>query len=81
MHIVKIDEIHLNAPILVRFKECGYNSRATINGAGTAIIYGCNPQNSSTFEKFLLLVRYFGSDHISLHILYEMRSDAEYGTV
>ena len=35
MHLVKIDKIYLNAPILGRFKGCSYNSRATFNGAGT----------------------------------------------
>ena len=34
-HLVKIDDIHLNAPILGSFKGCGYNLRATFNGAGT----------------------------------------------
>ena len=34
-HIVKTDKIHLNAPILGRFKGCGYISRATFNGEGT----------------------------------------------
>ena len=39
-HVVKIDKIHLNTPIFSRFKGCGYNSRATSNGAGTAT--ACN---------------------------------------
>ena len=33
-HVVKTDKIYLNAPILGHFKGCGYNSRATFNGAG-----------------------------------------------
>ena len=37
-HVVKVDKSHLNAPILGRFKGCGYNSRATFNGAGTLIL-------------------------------------------
>ena len=34
-YLVEIDEIDLNAPILGRFKGCGYNSRATFNVACT----------------------------------------------
>ena len=33
-HIVKTDKIYLNAHILDSFKGCGYNLRATFNGAG-----------------------------------------------
>ena len=39
VHIVKIDKIHSNAPILGCFKECGYNSRGNFNGAGTVARY------------------------------------------
>ena len=36
-HVVKIDKIHLNARFFGRLKGCSYNSRATFNGADTAI--------------------------------------------
>ena len=36
-HIVKIDKTHLHIPILGCFKGCGYNSRATFNGAGMVL--------------------------------------------
>ena len=38
VHIIKIDIFHLNAPILGHFKGCGYNSRATFNGASTVLM-------------------------------------------
>ena len=34
----KMDKTYIYAPILGRFKGCGYNSRATFNGAGTVSI-------------------------------------------
>ena len=39
MHVVKIDKNYLNAPILSRFKGCGYKSRANFNSAGTVFIH------------------------------------------
>ena len=50
--MVKIDEIHLNAPILGCFKGCGYNSRATFNGAGT--VSDLKRQKKSVFTEFYL---------------------------
>ena len=44
---MKIDKIQLNTPILGRLKGCGYNSRATFNGA--VKVFGF------TFEKKLPL--------------------------
>ena len=37
-HIVKIDKIHKNTPILGRFKGCSYNSRATFDYADTVVL-------------------------------------------
>ena len=34
-YYIHMDEFWSNAPVLCRFKGCGYNSRATFNGAGT----------------------------------------------
>ena len=37
-HTVKIDKIHVNAPIFGHSKGCRYNSRAIFNGAGKVSI-------------------------------------------
>ena len=34
-HVVKVDKSHLNAPILGRFKGCGYISRPIFSDEGT----------------------------------------------
>ena len=53
MYLEKVDKIHLNAPIISRFKKgCRYNSRATFNGAGT--VSDLKRQKKSVFTEFYL---------------------------
>ena len=59
MHIVKIDKLYLNAPIVGCFKGCGYNLRATFNSAGTVAptIAARGYQNIVTFKNLNIIFK------------------------